>query len=80
MFKNITLDISKISGVKYLTECYYDSEIPYLSENKSVYNNITVIVADLNQVPVFAYKEAEGTPEDVVEYPEGCFTFQQAEA
>jgi len=80
VFKNITLDISKISGVKYLTECYYDSEIPYLSKNKSVYKNITVIVADLNQVPVFAYKEAEGTPEDVVEYPEGCFTFQQAEA
>ena len=45
-----------------------------------VYKNITVIVADLNQVPVFAYKKAEGTPEDVVEYPEGCFTFQQAEA
>lgn len=79
VFKNITLDISKISGVKYLTECYYDSEMPYLSGKKSVYEDITVIVADLEEIPVFAYKAAKGTPEDIQEYPEGCFRFQLPE-
>jgi hypothetical protein len=80
VFRNVTLDISKISGVKYLTECYYDSAVPYLSEKKSLYDNITVIVANLDECPVFAYKGALGTPEDIENYPEGCFHFQLPES
>lgn len=80
VFRNVTLDISKISGVKYLTECYYDSTVPYLSEKKSLYDNITVIVANLDECPVFAYKGALGTPEDIENYPEGCFHFQLPES
>ena len=75
---NVTLDISKISGVQYLTECYYNSERPYLSKEKSKYSNITVIVASLDELPVFAYKSGSGTPQDVQEYPEGSFTFELA--
>ena len=79
--KNVTLDISKVSGVKYLTECMYNADIPYQSKNKSVYENITVIVAELDEEkrPAFAYKTAAGTEEDVQEYPDG-FTFQLPEA
>lgn len=78
-FKNVTLDISKISGVKYLTECYYNSEVPYLSKAKSTYENITVIVANMDELPVFAYKEAKGSKDDVQEYPDESFTFYEAE-
>lgn len=78
LFKNVTLDISKIGGVKYLTECYYDAEIPYLSEKKSTYENVTVIVDDKENLPEFAYKEASGTQEDKVQYPQDGFTFEQA--
>ena len=76
-FKNLTIDISKISGVKYLTESYYNADKPYLSEKKSVYENITVILASLDERPAFAYKTAEGTAEDIEQYPDG-FTFQTA--
>lgn len=77
VFKNLTIDISKISGVKYLTECFYGAEVPYLSERKSTYENITVILANLEEKPAFAYNSAQGTVEDIVEYPDG-FTFQCA--
>lgn len=80
VFKNITLDISTLENVIYLTECYYDADIPYLSKGKSVYENITVIVADLNEErPVFAYKQAKGAPDDVEEYPENGFNFIEPE-
>ena len=77
LFKDVTIDISQVSGVSYLTECFYGADIPYRSENKSEYANITVIVADENAIPVFAYNDAKGTVEDIVEYPDG-FTFQDA--
>ena len=79
LIKDVTLDISKVSGVKYLTECMYNAEVPYLSEKKSTYENVTVIVADLDEIPAFAYKTGTDTPEDALEYPEGCFTFQLSE-
>lgn len=78
LVKDVTLDISKVSGVKYLTECLYNADLPNLSEKKSTYENVTVIVADLDEIPVFAYKTGTGTPEDVQEYPEGGFIFQEA--
>lgn len=77
VFKNLTIDISKISGVKYLTECFYGADIPYLSKEKSTYQDIVVILANIDEKPVFAYNSAQGTVEDVVEYPAG-FTFQYA--
>ena len=75
MFSNLTLDISSVSGVKYLTEICYNSDVPYKSENKSTYENVVVIVADLNSKPAFAYSRSDVT----VEYPASGFTFQTAE-
>ena len=74
--KNVTIDISKVSGVKFLTECLYDEGAPYKSEKKSVYENITVIVANLEEIPAFAYN----SDDTVVAYPEGCFTFKEGAA
>ncbi len=81
VFKDVTMDISNISGVKYLTEAYYDAETPYLSENKSTYENITVIVAAglaEEEYPVFAYKNGKGTEEDIEAMPDGI-TFVKAD-
>lgn len=72
-FKNVTLDISKIENVEFLTECLYNESAPYGSEKKSVYENVTVIVADLNKKPVFAYN-IDGT---VVEYPTEGFVWKE---
>lgn len=84
-FTNLTLDISKLSGVKYLTESLYEDydpasdqvkDPPYQSVHKSTYANITVIVKDVNDVPAFAYKmDKNGYTE--VDYPDGAFTFQE---
>ena len=77
-FKNLTIDISKISGVKYLTESDYGSDLPYLSKEKSVYENVTVVLSSLEDKPAFAYeKEADGTYR-AVDYPNG-FTFTTKE-
>ena len=65
--KNVTIDISQVFGVKYLTECLYDETPPYRSEGKSTYENVTVIVATLADIPAFAYTQAY----DTVEYPDG---------
>ncbi len=70
-FKGLTFDISQLSGVKYLTECLYGADKPNLSVAKSTYESITVIVANLNEVPVFAYKLGNGGAEDIVNYPDG---------
>ena len=74
-FRNVTIDISQVSGVKYLTECYYAADKPYLSVGKSVYENVTVILASEDDKPVFAYKTAKDEADNVVDYPDG-FTFK----
>lgn len=71
LFKDITIDISKVSGVRYAAECYYGADLPYLSEGKSTYENVTLIVANLEETPVFAYKNGNDAAEDVVAYPAG---------
>ncbi len=70
-FTNIVIDISRVSSVLYATECFYGADVPYLSENKSTYQNVTLIVADLDKAPVFALKAAKGTTGDIVAYPDG---------
>ena len=69
VFKDVTIDISKVNDVKYLTECYYGADLPYKSEKKSTYENILVIVANMDETPEFAFKLAKGGEEDVVECP-----------
>ena len=69
IFRNVTIDISKVNTVKYLTENDYDADTPYLSKTKSVYENVTVIWSGVGEKPVFAYKDiSEGT---FVDYPDG---------
>ena len=78
VFKNITIDISLLENVKYLMESRYTQEsVPFGSKEKSTYENIIVILKDLEEKPVFAYDKAIGTAEDVVDYPEGSFTFKE---
>ena len=69
-FTNITIDISSISGVKFLTEYNYYADIPFGSVEKSTYSNITVIVSSKDDIPEFAYGG-----DLVVDYPDG-FTFK----
>ena len=75
-FKNITLDISDVTGVRYVLEAFYDADLPYLSKDKSICEGMVLIVKDLNEVPVYAFNAAKGTEDDVVAYPEGSFTIQ----
>lgn len=77
-FKNVTIDISQVSGVRYVTECFYEADIPYQSQDKSTYENITVIVANLDEAPAFAYKSAQDSTENIVPYPDG-FTIRDVE-
>ena len=70
-FNDITIDVSDVSGVKYVAECFYNADLPYKSEQKSTYSNVTVIVASLDYAPVFAYKSAQDKGSDVVDYPDG---------
>ncbi len=70
-FIGITIDVSDVSGVKYVAECFYGADIPFKSEEKSTYSDITVIVASLDEVPVFAYNGATGNAGDIVAYPDG---------
>ncbi len=79
VFKDLTIDISKVSGVAYLTESRYDADLPYKSEKKSTYENIIVIVANMDEIPQFAFKQANGGEEDVVLCPPEI-TFQVATA
>ena len=82
-FKNLKIDISALSGVKFLTERVYEDydsanqtvkNPPYQSQQKSTYESVTVLVKDVNDVPAFAYKNtAKGTVP--VEYPRG-FVFE----
>ncbi|MBQ7913453.1 MAG: hypothetical protein IJ308_06920 [Clostridia bacterium] len=74
--KNITLDISDVTGVRYVLESFHGADVPYLSKEKSTCEDMTLIVADLNDVPVYAFNAAKGTDDDVVAYPEGSFTIQ----
>ena len=74
VFRNITLDISAIPETSYVAEYLYSADVPYLSKEKSTYENVTVIVADLDNIPAFAYNSTE-IGYVAVEYPEG-FTFQ----
>jgi hypothetical protein len=67
LFKNLTIDISDVEEVKFLTECMYDDNAPYGSRNKSVYENVTVILSDMDKKPVFAYTGEN----EVVDYPDG---------
>jgi hypothetical protein len=71
LFRDITIDISKTSGVMYATECFYGADIPNLTKEKSVYENVTLIVANLAETPAFAYKNGTDKAEDIVDYPEG---------
>ena len=84
-YKDITLDISKLVDadgkckVKYLTELYYD-DITGTAKANSTYENITVIVKDKNDIPVFAYNyKAYSSGKDkelkAVDYPENAFTW-----
>ncbi len=85
-FSNLEMDISALSGVKYLTAVLDNADIPAGSEAKSAYQNVTVIVADLEDKPAFAYKDVPVDPEDeskgttkvAVDYPQEGFTFQVA--
>ena len=58
-----------MSDVAYITECCYEADVPYLSKEKSTYKNVIVIVANKDQSPEFAFKQAQGGEEDVVSYP-----------
>lgn len=73
-FSDIEIDLSGVSGVKYVAEEYYDADVPYLSVAKSVYKNITVYVGSEEDKDnlVFAYKKGDGNGEDdnVVGYPD----------
>lgn len=69
VFTSVTLDISNISSVQFLTECNYNAAVPFGSVDKSTYSNITVIVASEEEIPAFAYGST------VIEYPDG-FTFK----
>ena len=60
---------SVFGTVAYLTESRYDADLPYKSEKKSTYENITVIVANMDEIPQFAFKQANGGEEDVVLCP-----------
>lgn len=70
VFRNVTLDISEATGVCFVGEYLYGADTPYLSEAKSTYENVTVIVADLEKIPVFGYDSTE-VGYVVVDYPEG---------
>ena len=69
LIKDVTIDISKVSDVAYITECFYEADVPYLSKEKSTYKNVVVIVANKDQSPEFAFKQAQGGEEDVVSCP-----------
>ena len=71
LFKDITIDVSKVSGVKYVAECFYGADLPYRSEEKSVYEKIILIVATLDETPVFAYKNGTEIADDIIQYPDG---------
>ena len=58
--------------MKYLTESDYDTEIPYLSKEKSVYEDVTVVWSGIGEKPVFAYNDINTN--SIVDYPDG-FTF-----
>ena len=69
LIKDVTIDISKVSDVAYITECFYEADVPYLSKEKSTYKNVVVIVANKDQSPEFAFKQAQGGEEDIVSCP-----------
>ena len=69
LIKDVTIDISKVSDVAYITECFYEADVPYLSKEKSTYENVVVIVANKDQSPEFAFKQAMGGEEDIVSCP-----------
>lgn len=76
LFKNVKIDLSKLEKVEFLTEVFYNSDLPYNSQNKSEYENVTVIVASLDTVPAFAYEYLKGENGESsyyspVEYPSG---------
>ena len=54
------------------TACFNDAEVPYGSKEESSYSDITVIVADLSDVPAFAYNSATNS----VPYPANGFTIK----
>jgi len=70
-FKNVTLDVSKVS-VGYIAENHYD-EVAYLSNEKSKFIDVTVILNSFDEIPVFAYHSPYGgkAGENIVERPDG---------
>lgn len=85
-FTDIEIDISDVTGVKYLTELYYDQTLTGTSKEKSVYKNVIVYVNDIKNKPVFAYNykavETATNPDELIkaeEYPEGI-TFIEKKA
>ena len=66
IFTNVTLDITDVSNVVFVTEYSYGSDVPYGSDEKSVYDNVKVVVANSYDLPAFAYNG-----DDEVEYPDG---------
>ena len=76
-FKNVTLDVSAVSGVRYVTEYHYNADVPFGSKEKSTYENVTVIVANGSGAPAFAYKLENGV--FVTEpYPNGIIVKDQS--
>ena len=69
IFRNVTIDISNVNNVAYVTENDYDTETPYLSKSKSVYENVTLIWSGVGELPKFAYNDR--VENDYVEYPDG---------
>lgn len=72
LFKDLTIDISKASGVSHVAGSCYKAETPYLSDKESVYEGVTLIVASLDEIPKFAYASGGGNGE-YIEYPDGVF-------
>ena len=68
IFRNVTIDISSLSGVAYIAENDYDTETPYLSKSKSVYENVTLIWSGVGEMPKFAFNDR--SENDFVEYPD----------
>ena len=68
-FTNLTLDLTKVENVLFLTECYYKNDTPYGSYKKSTYDNVLVLLSeDCTVEPYFAY---DILAEEEIELPKG---------
>ena len=68
-FTNVVIDITKVENVLFLTECYYNNDVPYGSVEKSTYSNVVVYLSEetCDIEPYFAY---DILADLAIEYPE----------